>query len=704
MFSRCGGAEGGFARRTSVTTLAVTLTLAAVAAGAPATPQRQRFEATVSRVRVDVIVRDDDGNFVDDLQASDFRIFEDGEEQPLLGLQLVDLPAGLLVDRSRGEAAATELVANADPAAGTPSERSSDFGAMVFLVDFQNLDFKNKLRFTEAWEDLVAQTEGLQIPRAVYLINQVGELEELAPLTQDPELLLAAAEEVSQRSNVRKTLRDERIEDTLEGDEMVRQYRDRDKALYTYELLTQFAEGLSARSGRTALVWVSTGVTLMYGNAFWGGANETSKNSRSASPNPMILARQKAFHRAANSANVSVYTIDPTPKVEQVLGVADARFGPVAEGGDSPMSGLMVQGIELDAMRNSLRLAAKETGGESFIGWADLTQVLTEIEADTGRYYLLSYAAPSPEGDGDYHDIRVEVARDDVDVRARDGYFDYDAADRRSRFVSAALSLPGTVADLPLYAQATRTRDADGNTHLMLSLAVDADQLGIGVDDQGLFAGFEVHDAALDERLDVKEEYHGKVQRRLTPLAADDASIAAVARAAGLPAGELLVTHNEWTLPPDDYDVRAMILDENTGRVGSARVQVTVDKVEPGAWSTSDLLLIESDRSGKTRPVVAGRTPAGATVSAFLEVYNGVSPAVRGTIRAVDSPMSALGDGADIYFTPLYPDDDGIHRGAVLLPPLTPGTYHLRLEVNDIAAGQGDTFEQNIEVLEPPRR
>ncbi|MGD8818221.1 MAG: hypothetical protein PVJ51_13630, partial [Acidobacteriota bacterium] len=329
---------------------------------------------------------------------------------------------------------------------------------------------------------------------------------------------------------------------------------------------------------------------------------------------------------------------------------------------------------------------------------------LTEIEADTGRYYLLSYAAPSPEGDGDYHDIRVEVARDDVDVRARDGYFDYDAADRRSRFVSAALSLPGTVADLPLYAQATRTRDADGNTHLMLSLAVDADQLGIGVDDQGLFAGFEVHDAALDERLDVKEEYHGKVQRRLTPLAADDASIAAVARAAGLPAGELLVTHNEWTLPPDDYDVRAMILDENTGRVGSARVQVTVDKVEPGAWSTSDLLLIESDRSGKTRPVVAGRTPAGATVSAFLEVYNGVSPAVRGTIRAVDSPMSALGDGADIYFTPLYPDDDGIHRGAVLLPPLTPGTYHLRLEVNDIAAGQGDTFEQNIEVLEPPRR
>ena len=49
----------------------------------------------------------------------------------------------------------------------------------------------------------------------------------------------------------------------------------------------------------------------------------------------------------------------------------------------------------------------------------DLTEVLRDIEAGTGRYYLLTYAAPEPEGDGDYHDIRVEVLRDDVDVRAR---------------------------------------------------------------------------------------------------------------------------------------------------------------------------------------------------------------------------------------------------------------------------------------------
>jgi len=702
--------------------LAVLLTgSAALSSGATTsapfeTIQRQRFEATVSRVRVDVIVHDGDGDFVDDLTATDFRIFEDGDEQPILGLQLVDLPAGVLVDRTRPPSAdspvSTTLAANTDPAAGTPSERSSDFGAMVFLVDFQNLDFRNKLRFTQAWEDLIAQTDGLQIPRAVYLIDQVGRLEELAPLTQDPELLLSAAQEVSERSNVRKSLRDERIEDTQPGDEMVRRYRDRDRAIYTYELLTQFAEGLSARSGRTALVWVSTGVTLMYGNAYstapaaasGAGLVGQSRPTFAASPNPMILQRQRAFHRAANSANVSVYTIDPTPKIEQVLGMADARYGPIAAGGATPLAGNVAMGLELDAIRNSLRLASKDTGGKSFIGWADLTEVLRDIEADTGRYYLLTYAAPAPEGDGDYHDIRVEVLRDDVDIRARDGYFDYDATDRRSRFVSAALSLPGTVADLPVRAQATRSWAADGTATVMLSVAVNAEELGLGVDDEGVFAGFEIHAAALNDRLDLKEEHHSILRRRLTSSSPGFSAAAALSNIRSLPAGELLVHRSEWTLSPDDYDVRVMVLDETTGRVGSTRMQVEIPDHAAGVWGTSDLLLIETDGAGKARPVVDGRVPAGRVVSAFVEVYSGVSPFVRGFVRAIDSPMSALAEGAEILFTPLYADADGIHRGAVLLPPLTPGTYDLRLELTDEGAGAAASFDVEIEVLQAAGR
>ena len=98
----------------------------------------------------------------------------------------------------------------------------------------------------------------------------------------------------------------------------------------------------------------------MYGDAYWQGGPTLSRDARPGSPNPMILRRQKEFHRAANSANVSVYTVDPTPKVELILGGADARAGPVSpdDVATEPLESSNLLGAELDAWRNSLRLAA----------------------------------------------------------------------------------------------------------------------------------------------------------------------------------------------------------------------------------------------------------------------------------------------------------------------------------------------------------
>ena len=46
---------------------------------------------------------------------------------------------------------------------------------------------------------------------------------------------------------------------------------------------------------------------------------------------------------------------------------------------------------------------------------------------------LLTYALPEPHHDGEYHEIRVEVLRDGVEVRARDGYYDISDAERRKK-------------------------------------------------------------------------------------------------------------------------------------------------------------------------------------------------------------------------------------------------------------------------------
>ena len=237
----------------------------------------------------------------------------------------------------------------------------------------------------------------------------------------------------------------------------------------------------------------------------------------------------------------------------------------------------------------------------------------------------------------------------------------------------------------------------------MVSIALSAEEVGLSVDEDGVYAGLEVHAAVLNDRLETKEEHHGGLQRRLRRSSAMHLNaLAGMPQINSLPRGELIVYRMEWVLPPDEYDIRVMVLDETTGRVGSARMFVEIPEDESAEWRTSDLLLIETDGANKARPVVNGRIPARRIVSAFLEVYNGVTPSVSGFIQAIDSAESALVDGVKIFYTPLDEDPDGIHRGAFILPPLSPGTFRLRLDIDDPGAAQETSLEANIEVLPAP--
>ena len=117
----------------------------------PQTEQPQMFDAMVSRVRVDVIVTDGDGNFVVDLGPDDFNLFEDGKEQKILNVQRVDLAAGQvhsLLDESQpvgvtsGKTVArhspTTLPSAQDVGNTTdeaPPSTVSELGSIIFLID-----------------------------------------------------------------------------------------------------------------------------------------------------------------------------------------------------------------------------------------------------------------------------------------------------------------------------------------------------------------------------------------------------------------------------------------------------------------------------------------------------------------------------------------------------------------------------------------
>lgn len=111
----------------------------------------------------------------------------------------------------------------------------------------------------------------------------------------------------------------------------------------------------------------------------------------------------------ANRANVSFYPIDARGLV-----VFDqpTRF-------DLPMN---VDNAWLTRRHDDLRMMAQQTDGGAVLDTNNIGGAMQKIFADIGSYYLATYYSSNPKLDGRFRRIRVEVKRENVEVRARPGY------------------------------------------------------------------------------------------------------------------------------------------------------------------------------------------------------------------------------------------------------------------------------------------
>ncbi len=672
--------------------------------------QRPIFRGSIDLVRLDVIVTDEDGRFVENLQPADFRVFEDGEEQELIDLQLVDLRRGI-VERAADNMTEAELegfmLLDDDAAA----REASDFGAIVFLVDGTTIDMANKARFASAWREVIDSTESLQVPRAAYVIDSDRRIQQIVPFTSDTTQLHEAADALDEvaafgnsvyvhMAQVARHVAEFADEPgvgmevvALETDELRRSFD-------SIQHLAQFCRALGARPGRKALVWVSAGVKLTKGGPYTavlmegvdrglladslsgagaagvGGGNPIKewlgKEFDDYMLEPRLVEAQEELHRTANSANVSIYSLDPTLRAEL------RQAGRTTLGRSPLMVDIMGSGrvqSSLDSMRDALREAAAETGGRAFIHWSELPDALAQIEDDTSRFYLLAYEPPSPE-DGEYHEISVEVARPGLSVRQRNGYLALTDAERSEQAVAAALQLPGAAKGLDVSAQVFRKWNTVGEARLQLAVSVEGASPVIpdpsGVDASPLRVMF----VALDEQQRAVRRTDQEIVRRVEEGGEIEY---------GVEPEPFVYLDRRWLLlDPGTYDFRVAVLDPATGHIGAAQIDVEVP--EPSIdWRTSDLMLGVVDDEGTTRPLVAGKAPERSSLHAFAEVYGGASPvaSVRLLLRdergiAADEPW------AEVEARPLRRYSDNVHRADIELPRfLPPGEYVVEVAILD---------------------
>ena len=689
------------ARPVGVLLVSILMLTAAVPAPQVRAPQRPQFEAAVNWVRVDVIVTDDEGKFIEDLVPQEFRLFDDGVEQQILQAQLVNLDAGFIRDLSVLDVSSPGLPNPEDtrtaPVAGTAAETSmeaGDLGAMVYVLDVGRLGYWERRRFVRGWAELLEQTQSYGFPRAVYMIDYLGYLRELAPLTYDVGLLRGLSADLT---TAVYTLSDQdwvfehpdwqaNRSDIVGEDATAASSRILSSvgAINTADILSAVCDSLLGRQGRKALVWVSPGVRI----SFSGGIDLRAYEA------------WEELQRRANAANVSIYGLDPTlvtRRQERRRWTRSSREeGPVESLRRDPLeTGL----ANYDALRDSLTLAADWTGGKAYPFRTQVGRVLQEIELDTAHFYLLTYATPAPLGDGEYHEVRVEVDRPRLQVRARQGYVDQTEEDRRNLVASSSLALPGSVADLPLTAGAFYTWTESGEPEIQV--AIDVRRVVEALDPVPANPSLQLYFAAVSGDRELLDTASHIVSWQIVE---EDS----VSGTTGTPAVYL----HRWPLGHGTFDLRVLAIDEDSGRLGAARVRIEVPEPSSDLRISHPLLIaLEPEGLGPFEPVLDGQVDAWTNASVFFEAYGQTEPDVDGRIVSVAKTAETVEAGAmaseavqmepldlDVYFT-REPESHILKAWLPIPAGLEAGPYVIEVRV----AGPGGEGEGE-QVFELPLR
>ncbi len=332
---------------------------------------------------------------------------------------------------------------------------------------------------------------------------------------------------------------------------------------------------LAAISGHKSLVWVASDNVL-------ADFSEKEPNNEKGDKNlgPLTLHVRETL----NEANVSLYPLDVSQLeaggVGASLAGANVELNPVTnpltemaslppgEQQDAQEAlvrsqrntdpGRLTSSMQQDThpIQGEFRDLATATGGHALRRAGDIAAELNSIVADGRATYLLSFT-PDTQPDDAYHRLTVEVqGRNGIALRYRTGYFyAKEPATIKERFQQAVWQ-PGDINEIAI--TATPQRDAQGRL-LRLNVA----EAGLALEKEGDRWSDKL-DIFLVERGDA--DWHAKVSGVVEALRMLPATYEQTMRDG--------LTFNERipSLPAAGV-VRVVIVDENSGRMGTITVQ-----------------------------------------------------------------------------------------------------------------------------------
>jgi VWFA-related protein len=551
----------------------------------PASPDTGApLRVTARLVDVGAVAYDKKGHPVTDLKPEDFEIFDNGRKQEVLFFSRAGgAPAG-----GSAEILDQPTVSNRRPTAAdaNPEIGGTEGNTTILLIDSSNL----------AWADLThVREEMLRFLRALpanesvglYLVKGNG-LQVMEEGTADHAMLAAklsqwmpSAKELAQAQEEERRNR-QQFDEVLHPEDL--QYvngnsgsapdkaepidpklRDfgSNPAGEALSILVVVARHLAAIPGHKNLVWVSSDNVL---------ADWTDKAVSSDKGSKHIEGLALRAQEAMNDAHVSVYPLDAsqleTQAIDPSLKNRNIQLAPGVLGPPPPQGGGAQEGRitaemtqDLHPIQAAIQEMAHATGGRAIPRAGDMAAALNSVVEDGRATYLLSFSPDVP-ADDQYHLLTVKLlARRGVTLRYRTGYqYAREPATLKDRLRQAIWQS----FDVTEIAVSARAVPASTGTTLKLNIATN----DLALKQQG-DRWMDKLDIFLVQRDD--EGLHARVTGQTLGLALKPVTYQR-ALGEGIPFDQLVARKE------DAGTVRIVVVDENSGRMGSVTVPATVLK------------------------------------------------------------------------------------------------------------------------------
>ena len=633
-------------------------------------PPERPFRRQVEGVQLDVRVVDRDGRFVRDLTKDDLTVLEEGKEQTISSLDLVEIP---IVDAAPPPGAIV-----VDPDVSTNAITGQGRIYLIVLDDLHThalrtptvqaiaRDFIDRLGPTDS-AALIATSGRRQL--ATEFTNRRGRLLDAASRFEGG---FAAGARCA--SGAAPCLADEHT------------------AITYLTTLSKWMAGLDAR--RKALVFISEGFDSGLPEALSGSGAPGGRAGDLSSFGDAAMDLRETIDAAARS-DVAIYAIDPR----------GLPTGPVST--IKPVTTLAGENLdESRADQQTLEILSEETGGSALVRSNAFAAEFDRIVSDSSAYYLIGYTSNNSGPDGQFRRIQVRSRRPGLVVQTRTGYVARTpkppaAAANPTKpgeltpALADALSSPIQIAGLTLTMTAAPFRGEKSNASVAVVVEAAGGELPLSV-----------AIVAADPDGKIKGQEHGTLDVKAANCGSRNADCGAsgAGPSAAAQTDRTLRLASRIALSPGRYQLRAAGVDRE-GVTGSVHFDLDVPDFSKGSLTMSGLQLASSsaassptagtDRRGPQRPGVPPTTTrtfaAGDRVTLFAEVYdNGKS---GDTIEVSTSVAGETGQTPFTSVQKLAPPPG--RKGKVALEftetvPLTdlrPGAYVVTVDARRLGRG-----------------